>query len=138
MEGDLKAAIGKIPASRAVDLPLYNDLCKRRVEFARCRPIVFPRSKYIDWELNVYDYNSQHGERIYCFNFETLSIFVSDFLHHDFMIFDSRLAFIHDYSAEGDIMGGWMVSDPDSIKNLLALFSFAKANSQHFSFFLNQ
>ena len=133
--GDWNHALGILAESRKVDLDLYADLRTRGVDFIRCRPLAFPLSDYMRWEMKVFEFNAQHCERIFCCNLEAVRELFKDHIHHDFMVFDSRIGFVHDYDVDGIIQGGWRVTDLDSIIKLQSMFIFLKSHCQPFSLF---
>ena len=124
--GDFSLALKLLPAARAEDIGLYADLAKRNVDFIRCRPIVRPITEYLRWELECYRFNSEHGEKIYFLDrisiFDTLAL-------HDFMVFDRKVAAIHDYDDDGLLRGGWLIREQTKIDGLIAMFSLIKASS---------
>lgn len=130
--GDWDGALKALEKSRQVDDGLYSDLRQRGIDFVRCRPIVFPPTDYLRWEYQVYKRNAEQGERIFCLNRAILAELFDTVATHDFMVFDTRLACVHDYDAEGLIQGGWWLDDPAAIKALVAIHGIVKANSQPF------
>lgn len=134
--GDTEQAARLIPEVRSDDVGLYSDLKRREVEFLRCRPLVFPLSPYMRWEMEVYKFNAAHGERIFCCNRRALDSIFDQQACHDFMVFDARFAFIHDYDDQGLVRGGWHVEDQADIRALIGLFGFIKANCQPYHLFL--
>ena len=129
-------AISKIPAARECDLELYSDLAARGVDFVRCRPIKFPLSDYLKWELECYKFNADHGERIYIGTGDKLIHIYEEFVLHDFMVFDQRLAFIHDYDESGEIRGGWTTTETEAIDRLISIFGTIKSLSMPLEQFL--
>jgi hypothetical protein len=130
--GDLTKAVRLIPDIRQDDLDLYRSLLEKKVDFIRCRPIIKPLSTYLQWELECYKWNEAHGERIYLL--DRSSIF-DNYALHDFMVFDRFVAFIHDYGAEGEIRGGWVVNEEHDVDALIKLFSIVKASSVYYTKF---
>ena len=122
--------------SRVDDVELYADLNEQGIDFVRCRPISFPFTNYMRWEMEVYKFNARHGEKIFCFNHDAVDSLFQENILHDFMIFDARIAFIHDYNSEGLIKGGGVVTDLESIVGLHPLFSFLRSQCRPFSFFV--
>ena len=137
LAGNFSQALEEIPNLRAVDDELYATVNRKKLDFIRCRPIKIPKTIYLNWELEVYKYNAERGEQIYCCHYESMDVIFDRYARHDFMIFDARIAFIHDYDKEGLIQGGWFTTDQKHIRSLIALYSFIKANCQHFSHYLN-
>jgi Family of unknown function (DUF6879) len=127
--GDFTKAVRLLEKSRLVDVELYASLEKRGVDFIRCRPIVYPLSDYLKWEMECYKFNAKHGELIY-FS-EDLRPF-DDMAFHDFMVFDREVALVHDYDDRGEIKGGWIVESPEAIDSLISLFGLIKAKSKRF------
>jgi hypothetical protein len=64
-----------------------------------------------------------------------LSELFDNFATHDFMVFDTRIACIHQYDQSGLIQGGWWVQDSSDITNLMALHGYVRANCQPFTLF---
>ena len=136
LSGDLKKSVELIPITRSCDDELYDMVAKKRLQFIRCRSVETPRSVYLDWELEVYKYNSR-AEQITCFNYAAVEDFFDQNIQHDFMVFDASFAVIHNYDQVGEIQGGWFSGDQKVIRSLLANFSFLKANSQDFRWYLD-
>lgn len=136
INGDHKIALELMHKVRKVDVPLYNNLNAKAVDFIRCRPIRFPISSYLLWEMECYKFNSRFGEKIFFVDYEKYKTF-EKFISHDFMVFDTNQAFIHNYDTKGLIQGGWIVSNQADIELLIMLFALIKANSKEFNVFLN-
>lgn len=136
-KGDWEKAKEEIAKSRLHDDPIYKLVREKHLDFIRCRSIEFPKTTYVRWELEVYKQNVSLGEKIYCCNRYTISDVFDLYATHDFMVFDSRIAFIHDYDSDGQILGGWSLTDQNSIRSLIALHGFIKANSQWYEFFVD-
>jgi len=126
IKGNFDKALELLPESRKDDIELYKQLSDRKVDFIRCRPVVFPVSDYLKWELECYRFNSVHGERIY---FTDRTSLFDEYATNDFIIFDNKVAVIHNYDQHGEIQGGWIVQNIDHIENLIMLFSLIKASS---------
>lgn len=120
---DLQKAISKF---REVDDDLYLFIKKKQADFIRCRPIKFPINSYIKWEIECYKYNADKGEKIFFVDYDELDNIFLHYALHDFMIFDSKIAFIHDYDEKGNIRGGWKIIESSSIESLIYLFSLIK------------
>lgn len=133
--GNWQEAMAALDASRSEDIELYADLKTRGVEFARCRPIAFPMSDYMRWEMEVYKFNAKHGERIFCCNYDSVAELFKDNIVHDFMVFDARIAFVHNYNNDGLIEGGWKITSLDKIIKLQTLFIFLKSQCRPFELF---
>lgn len=120
--GDFDKALRLLPEVRQEDVELYESLQKRGIHFLRCRPIVFPLSVYLKWELGCYDFNAAHGEDIRAVEANDVPASLSGALTHDFMTFDTEMAVIHDYDSDGEIQGGWVVRDSVDITTMVRLF----------------
>ena len=131
-KGDIDRAVALIRESKKDDEPIYQKLAEQRVEIVRLRSVKKPLSKYLIWEIENYKISEELGERIFFFNHDQLSEFLAANVHHDFMIFDARFAYMHDYGEDGTLKGGWRFDDVSSISALLSLFAFLKANSVNF------
>jgi hypothetical protein len=129
-KGDFNEAVNLISEARKGDIELYQSLAAREVIFTRCRPIELPLSDYLKWEIECYKFNIKYGEQIYVS--EKNEIY-EQYALHDFMVFDSEVAFIHDYNEKGEIRGGWMTTDKNVISNLTKLFSSIKQRSTEYS-----
>jgi len=130
--GDTIRAIELIRQSKKGDDLFYKKLAADRVEITRVRPVKVPRSAYLNWEIENYKISEEYGERIFFFHYEQLAELLESNVRHDFMIFDSRFAFMHDYDERNVLRGGWRFQDLESICKLLTLFAVLKANSIHF------
>lgn len=128
LKGDLKNSIELLKEERKKEKSDYDYFLKNKIEFIRCRPISIPRTKYIEWEMESYKISSQYGEKIFFCHYRQIEEILKKYATHDFMIFDARFAFIHDYNSDGRLVGGWRVTNTDSIIQLLSLFAFIKAN----------
>jgi uncharacterized protein DUF6879 len=120
-KGDFKGAMQTISASRQQDVSLYTSLSARNIRFLRLRPVVFPLTTYLQWELGSYAFNAEYGELIY-FVDRTAAEPLLEFAHHDFLLFDERLALIHDYDASGLIQGGWELTSREGVLKLHELY----------------
>src|SRR5690606_36659391 len=88
MAGDRARAQALVDESRQDDVPLYASLKERNVDFVRCRPVRKPLSSYLQWELQCYHFNAQHGERILFLDDAVFQRAFAADIQHDFMVFD--------------------------------------------------
>lgn len=121
--GDEVGAIKALRAAREVDSPLYASLAQRGVKFIRCRPVRFPLTKYLGWELQCYAVNVEKGELVYLLREAQAEELFQSIALHDFVIFDDCLAFVHDYDERGEIVGGWEVTSSEAVAGLRRIFS---------------
>ncbi len=138
LRGDFDLAITLIQESKLQDEAEIYTLCRdRNIDFIRCRPIAFPLTDYLKWEVENYKYSIEAGEKIfYCDLKDTSSVF-DEFAKHDFMVFDSSIAFIHDYDEQGLIRGGWIIKKESSIHALCALHNYILLKSDPFDLFFH-
>jgi hypothetical protein len=136
LKGDVDTSIKMMEESLSEDDATYKDLQSRGVDFIRCRPIQYPLTDYLKWELETYKITSEKGVRIYCCEYNTAKHIFERVATHDFMVFDSDIAFIHNYDENGLIRGGWIVNDPKDIFTMQSIFISIKAISSPFRFFL--
>jgi hypothetical protein len=134
-KGDWKKSLDLIPSDRQIDIPLYNDLKNRGVDFIRCRPLEFPLTEYMCWELEVLRFNDTIGESVLCCNLAQCKDVFERFANHDFMVFDTKIAFVHHYNEQGLIVGGWKIENLKKILSLQKLFAFIKAECKPIQFF---
>lgn len=136
IDGKFNEAIEIIPTLREGDLKLYQDLTSRKVDFIRCRPIIFPMTQYLKWEIEAYKFNSKYCEKIYFVEYTKAKSIFENLALHDYIVFDYDKALILDYDVHGSIRGGWIVSDEIHLMNLIQIFSIIRAFSVEFSVFL--
>lgn len=139
-KGSLADAVKLLPEIKESDKQLYEVISQKGVEFVRCRPILLPLSKYLEWELENYHFNSLYAEKIFLCDLKdnfVKSIF-HNYILHDFMIIDNVRAFIHDYDESGRIRGGWEIENAKKIQELLTLFSLCKSKSLEWKHFIKE
>lgn len=116
---------GDVPGTRRLlaeeaesDRSLYDDVKRRRIDYARIRLVKLPPTDYIKYELMAYSVRSQMGENIEVVQLP--SMLVPDEETFDFLLFDRHTALIHDYgsAAIGIQSGGWVSHDADVISAL--------------------
>jgi hypothetical protein len=134
--GNFGLALELLPSARAEDVDLYRSLSGRGVSFIRVRPVAFPLTNYLRWEIHSYIFNAAHGEQIYFVEYEKHRQLFEQHLRHDFMLFDSALALIHDYNSEGLIRGGWETTSQAAITSLATRYEQLFADAEPFSEFL--
>lgn len=132
LKGDEEFSLKLLPMVREKDFELYDSLQKRKVEFVRCRPVTQPLTVYLQWEMHCYRINAAHGEKISLCEGQVFLERFSSFAHHDFMIFDEDLVFVHDYDESGIIQGGWKIVDRKMIEELVYLFDEINSSSRPF------
>lgn len=138
LDGEREKSIELMKEALSNDDEIYELVRSRSIDFTRCHPLSFPTTPYVQWELETYRLTSEKGERIFCCNVEQIRECFDALCQHDFMVFDCRTAFIHDYDDEGKIQGGWMTQDGSKIIDLLAIFGFVKSHCRPFDLFLDR
>jgi hypothetical protein len=101
------------------DRPLYQDVKRRNIDYARIRLVHLPLTAYLDYEMMAYAIRAKLGENIRIARFpETITLPSEEYF--DFLLFDRRIALIHDYGSDvvGIQTGGWLVDNPEIIKLL--------------------
>jgi hypothetical protein len=136
VSGDFSKAIDLIPEMKASDDEIYSNLKQKGVDFVRCRPIEYPFTSYLKWELETYKYSAEKGERIFCCLLKETKQIFENFATKDFMVFDNSIAFIHNYDEKGLIQGGWITQKPQHILSLQSLFINIKSQSSPFTQFV--
>jgi len=136
-KGEERLAIELLPKVKLGEIPLYQDQARRGIEFVRCRPIIFPLSNYLRWEIHCYDFNSSQGEKIFFLD-NNRNLELLEYATHDFMVFDSLIAFVHDYDQNGLIHGGWISKDERIINDLTSLYALIRARSINYKAFLSE
>lgn len=130
--GNFPKSLSLLEESREEDVPLYDSLRRRGVDFIWCRPVLYPFSDYLKWEFECYKFNEKWGEQIFISRDSDL---YRQYALHDFMTFDEDRALVHDYDPGGEIQGGWMVRDPQLVRNLVNLFATILRDSVSFQRF---
>lgn len=117
--GDLVAARDLLRREAEADRPLYEDVAKRGLEYARVRLIQEPRSRYLDYELLAYRIRADMGENIEVVRWKPAGR-LPDERHFDFLLFDRHTALIQDYGTgeAGQQTGGWLTDKPAVITEL--------------------
>ncbi|MDN3351877.1 DUF6879 family protein [Actinomadura sp. DC4] len=117
--GDIETARRLLQREAEADRSLYEEVDRRRLEYARVRLVQEPLSSYLGYELLSYRIRADMGERIEVVRCDP-ALRLPDERHFDFLLFDRHTALIHDYGA-GDVglqTGGWLTHDRDAIAGL--------------------
>jgi hypothetical protein len=117
--GDIHAARELLHQEAEGDRPLYEDVKRRNIEYARVRLLQEPLSPYLGYELLSYRIRADLGENIEVVTCEP-AIRLPDDRHFDFLVFDRHTALIHDYGTDqiGRQTGGWLTREPQVIAGL--------------------
>ncbi|MGH3248170.1 MAG: DUF6879 family protein [Trebonia sp.] len=117
--GDINLARELLRGEAESDRPLYQDVKRRNIYYARIRLVHLPLTAYLDYEMMAYATRAQLGENIRVVKFpETIPLPSEEYF--DFLLFDRHIALIHDYGSDavGVQSGGWLVDNPEIIKLL--------------------
>jgi hypothetical protein len=101
------------------DRPLYVDVRKRDIDYARIRLVQEPLTPYLAYELIAYQIRTEIGENIEVVRCDPdLRLPSED--HFDFLLFDRHTALIHDYGngETGRQSGGWLTHSAEVIATL--------------------
>lgn len=116
---DMETARELLRREAEQDRPLYEDVSRRKIEYARVRLVQEPLSAYLAYELLSYRIRAEMGENIEVVRWDPKP-HLPDRQHFDFLLFDRHTGLIHDYGA-GDVgrqTGGWLTHRPDVIAGL--------------------
>jgi hypothetical protein len=116
--GDVEAARELLQHEAEADRPLYEDIRRRNIEYARVRLVREPLTAYLEYELLSYRIRAEMGENIevVCEPGQHLA----DEQSFDFLLFDRHTALVHDYG-NGEVglqTGGWLTHEPKVIAAL--------------------
>jgi uncharacterized protein DUF6879 len=115
--GDIERARNLLTCEAEADRPLYDDIAKKGIDYARVRLIQEPLSAYLQYELISYRIRHTMGENIEVVRLPA-EVTVPNGDYFDFLLFDRRLALIHDYGNVGAQSGGWLTRNPDTVQAL--------------------
>ena len=124
--GDIASARDLMEHEAESDRPLYIDVKRRRLDYARIRLLKLPLTHYLKYEMMAYSIRARMGENIEVVELPPTAV-VPSADYFDFLLFDWHTALIHDYGSNdiGVQSGGWITHDPDAIsvleENALAL-----------------
>ncbi|GAA2087693.1 DUF6879 family protein [Actinomadura alba] len=115
--GDIEKARELLRVEAEADRPLYEDVIKQSIDYARIRLVQEPLSPYLRYELISYEIRQAMGENIEVVRVPgELALPNEDYF--DFLLFDRYVALIHDYGESGAQSGGWMTRHPGTIESL--------------------
>lgn len=122
--GDVEAARRLLEREAEADRPLYEDVRRRGIEYARVRLVQEPLTPYLEYELLSYRIRAELGERIEVVRCGP-ELRLPDQEHFDFLLFDQRVALIHDYGTDevGAQAGGWLTHGPAALAGLEEMIS---------------
>lgn len=105
--GDMKLARELLRQEAEADQPLYEDVRRKGIDYARIRLVGLPLTAYLRYELMAYEIRGAMGETI-----EVVAQEAGEDCF-DFLLFDRKCALVHDYGTGpvGRQSGGWLVRD---------------------------
>jgi hypothetical protein len=117
--GDPSLARELLRGEAESDQPLYEDVRRRGIDYARLRLVKLPLTPYLEYEMTAYSIRAEMGENIEVTEIPG-GVGLPSADYFDFLLFDSAVALIHDYGcgAVGVQSGGWLVRDPKVISTL--------------------
>jgi hypothetical protein len=117
--GDIPEACALLQREAEADRPLYEDIGKRGLDYARIRVVQKPLTPYLEYELMAYRIRAVMGENIEVVRIDAATQLPGEQCF-DFLLFDRDAALIHDYGT-GDVgrqNGGWVTHDAGTIASL--------------------
>jgi hypothetical protein len=129
--GDDAGAEALLHGEALADQPLYDEVRKRDLEYARVRLLQEPLTDYLEYELLSYRIRAQLGENIEVVRCDP-ALSLPNAHYFDFLLFDQHTALIHDYGAAGvgRQTGGWITHDPAVIEELEATLVKLRQNAE--------
>ncbi|WP_329252375.1 hypothetical protein OG417_08800 [Actinoallomurus sp. NBC_01490] len=117
--GDIETACELLRREAEADRPLYEDVDKRHLDYARIRLVQEPLNPYLRYELLSYGIRAEMGENIEVVRCDPALRLPSD-EYFDVLLFDRRTALIHDYGTGevGRQSGGWLTHEPHVLARL--------------------
>jgi hypothetical protein len=116
MEGKLYKAARIVSEQIVTNQRMYDDARGRQISLTRVRAIRQPLSYYLQYEFISYLTSQQLGEKIRVAKVED----VQELEVEDFILFDDRIALVHNYVfPENRQEGGWLVDHPDGVEYLI-------------------
>ncbi|WP_345430896.1 DUF6879 family protein [Actinoallomurus vinaceus] len=117
--GDIEAACTLLRQEAEADRPLYEDVRRRGIEYARVRLVQEPLTDYLAYELLSYRIRADMGESIEVVVCDA-ALRLPDEHHFDFLLFNRHTTLIHDYGVRkvGLQTGGWLTHEPEVIATL--------------------
>lgn len=119
-QGDLLKTRDLLRLEAEADRPLYREVKRRGIDYARIRLIQKPLTPYLEYELMSYEIRAEMGENIEVVRADA-AIQLPNEDYFDFLLFDRSAALIHDYGDLGLQIGGWVTEDIGVIDRLEAL-----------------
>lgn len=103
----------RLKSARSEDSPFFASARDRGVEFYRVHAVEHPFTAYLEAEFYSYILSEQLGETILCVSRAELD--QTETYVPDFLLFDNKLALVHEYDQRGTRKGGWCIDDPSAV-----------------------
>lgn len=118
-DGGISAARELLEQEAQGDRPLYDDIQRRQLDYARVRLLKLPLTDYLKYEMTAYSIRASVGENIEVVQLPSSAAVPSE-KNFDFLLFDRHTALVHDYGAAdaGAQTGGWISHDAQIISTL--------------------
>jgi hypothetical protein len=118
-QGDIALTRELLHREAEGDRSLYEDVKRKKIDYARLRIIQQPITDYLRYEVMAYTVRAEMGENIEIVELPSTVPLPND-EYFDFLLFDRHTALIHDYGSGrvGYQSGGWVTHDPESIAAL--------------------
>jgi hypothetical protein len=113
------------------DTRFYEWAGARHIELVRIRTIPDQLSQYLKYEFLGYPLLVEAGEQVMTVKAQELQDLSEEYEGlGDFVLFDSCLAFVHDYGSDGVLRGAWRVDDRQLLEGYDRLGSLLVARSK--------
>ena len=118
--GNIARARELLRQEAQADRPLYEDVRRKGIDYARIRLVRRPLTPYLRYEMIAYAMRGEMGENIQIVEVPATLTPLPNADYFDFLLFDNECALIHDCgtAATGKLRGGWLVRDPSAVADL--------------------
>jgi hypothetical protein len=117
LTGDHAQVERLLQAEADEDSFVYEEVARRKVDYARIRLVRLPLTPYLQWEMWNYQIRAKMGEHIQLVEMPPEVELPNDECF-DFLLFDRSVALVHDYGDDGLQVGGWLVDDHRTLAEL--------------------
>lgn len=133
--GDRELATRLLASEAEADRSLYADVQSSQLEYARVRLVKLPLTSYLEYEFINYKIRAAMGENIEIVIVGSGVTLPSE-ENFDFLLFDDRVALVHDYGTDGLQVGGWLVEESMVVQRLQEHVTSMRARSVPLAEFL--
>jgi|LGVF01.1.fsa_nt_gb hypothetical protein len=121
-EGRLDEVVPLLRDNLYQQKPFFESAAEKGIKIIRCRIVEIPLSEYLKWEFESYTISSELGEQIYCVLADDVADILNKYKPEDFLLFDKDVALLHDYSAEGLLVGSWRIDKKGLLNEYIDLY----------------